>query len=460
MADTNQPDTFRPSPATGADTLQRLDIFRHRNVIIYGAGKIGQRVYQALRRLDVGIESIWDINASLIRHVDNVEVVEPEPRRVPPEKRDTYTIIITIFSETVAESIRKSLLDAGYVDIIVDRTFINDLLLLDCTGRVSRDSERIDVNNCIFCPRITTRNSSCPIFFRHITDSTETRDSDTGSLFAIPSMGVLTTTRCTLTCEGCNHLRDHFKPENNFDIPFSDIVSDLETLLHSVDVVNKLVIVGGEAFLHPKLDRILLHVLSLKKVGIVHIITNGTVVPKDDKIYSLLSHNRVIVEISGYGDRLPRAMRTNVATFIDALVRHGVNHRHTQTMQWFDFGGFERRDYSEEQMCRVFSSCCFVSNDLFNGRLYTCSRSALGTYLEKLPDYPDDYVDLRKPEQSDLRSRLTAFFAKKYAHACRHCNGTSAVTIEAGCQARSSRPEKETTEPSGSTQTFQKGQPV
>ena len=111
-------------------------------------------------------------------------------------------------------------------------------------------------------------------------------------------------------------------------------------------------------------------------------------------------------------------------------------------------------------MSRVYSSCCFVSNDLFNGRLYSCSRSALGTFLGKLPEYPDDFVDLRKAEQSGLRGRLMAFFEKKHAKACRHCNGTTAVTIEAGRQASSLRPEKETTTPSSSTQTFQKGQPV
>ena len=254
-------------------------------------------------------------------------------------------------------------------------------------------------------------------------------------LFVIPSMGILTTTRCTLTCAGCNHLRDHFQPHHNFDISCAEIAADLDTLLGQVDMINKLVIVGGEAFLHPELEQILRHVLTLPRIGIIHMITNGTVMPKNDAIFSLLTNKRVIVEISGYGERIPVQLRERVAMFIDALARHRINHRHTQTMQWFDFGGFEERDYPQEQLRAVHASCCFVSNDLFNGRLYACSRSALGTQLGKIPDYPGDYVELRNTENSGLRERLTAFFNKRQLGVCRHCNGTSATTITAGHQA-------------------------
>lgn len=435
MPSTRSSETLQPMRNTVHEISKRLDSMRHRTVVIYGAGKIGLLLHKALRNLRVRVDSFWDMNASQLEAVPDTAVVEPQTHRIAWGERKNYVIFVAIFSESVTESLRSQLAEAGYEDVIVDRALINDILFMDCKNRSASAAESLDINDCVFCPRITTRNSSCSIFFQRLTNSMGIPPCETASVNAIPSMGILTTTRCTLTCSGCNHLRDHFRPEHNFDIPFSDIAGDLDTILRCVDVINKLVVVGGEAFLHPELDRILQHLLTLKQVGIVHIITNGTILPKDERMYDLLSNNRIIVEISGYGDRLPSAMQKNVDRFLDAMTRRGINHRHTRTMQWFDFGGFDKRNYTAQQWDQVYASCCFISNDLFNGRLYSCSRSALGTFLGKLPDYPHDYVEIRGAEPESLREKLNSFFDKKHADACQHCNGTTSATIVPGCQA-------------------------
>jgi len=273
---------------------------------------------------------------------------------------------------------------------------------------------------------------------------TDKLNLDRQNALVIPSMGVLISTRCNLMCKGCNHLREYYKPSDNFDIEAARIFDYLGRVLDAVDFVYTLVIVGGESFLHKDFQNIIDRALRLPKIGIVQIITNGTVMPKNERIFELLSGPRVIVEISGYGDKIPKKLQENVKLFIAKMDKFNVNYRYTKQMQWFDFGDFEDRGYSKEELSRVYSSCICVSNDLFDGNLHKCSRSVFGTYLGKIPDFRSDYVDVRRTSKEDMRMKLAEFFGKKYAEVCRFCNGTSTATIEAGEQVSDRRYKNDT----------------
>lgn len=421
---------------THTDFFQLIKELKEKKIIIYGAGKIGERVYRFFSHFGIPVSFFWDAKAELIREVENVPVLKPDFQQISPEDRKRYFIIVTVFSENICHMIQNTLLEAGFYNTVIDREFVNSLIYFKCKTDVQEKMFQFNLNTCFFCPYAKGGEQRCEIFNDYVKtnliNGASHRDHKNG--LVIPSMGVLISTRCTLNCKGCNHLREYYKPSNNFDIEASRILDDLGSVLDAVKFINTLVIVGGESFLHKDFENIIDQVLRLPKIGIVQIITNGTVVPKNERVFELLSNPRVIVEISGYGKKIPKELQNNIKLFIEKNHKFQVNYRYTEQMQWFDFGEFEERGYSKKELARVYSSCICVSNDLFDGKLHKCSRSAFGTYLGKTLDFPSDYVDVRGTPKEEMGMKLAEFLGKKYAEACRFCNGTSTVTIEAGQQ--------------------------
>ncbi len=414
-----------------------LEVLKNRQIVIYGAGKIGRRVQSALDWFGESVAFFWDLKADIIGSVDGKAVFEPDFQVIPLDNPDDWVVLVTIFSENVAAMVCDKLRQAGYLHVIIERSFFITLLYAECASRRGEGRFHFDLSTCHSCPVISDTRNHCDIFDNYVRanfvkDLAPDREPD----LVVPSVGVLVSNRCTLTCLGCNHLRDHYVPNNHVDIDSQQILDDLTRFLAAVDLVNKVVVVGGESLLHPDIERILEGILSLPRIGVVHVITNGTVVPKQKRVLNLLSSERVIVEISGYGDRIPRKFQENVKRFIKRLEEYGVNFHYAQTLQWFDFGGFENRRYLDEELKRVYATCCFISNDIFDGQLFKCSRSAYGTFIGKVPDYPSDYVDIRHTPPSELRFRLVEFFSMDSVKVCQHCNGTSTATIEAGQQVK------------------------
>ena len=239
-----------------------------------------------------------------------------------------------------------------------------------------------------------------------------------------------------MTCVGCNHLRDHYHKSDNVDLEARSVLSDLTRVTEAADFIKTVVLVGGEALLHPNADQVIEGILSMPRIGVLLIITNGTVIPRSERVFSLMQNPRAIVEISGYGDNVPKHLRVKRGAFLEKLTTLGINHRYVETLKWTDFGGFEARGYGEEQIREIYKSCCFVSNDMFNGRLFKCSRSAYGTHIAKIPDYPTDYVNVRDGSRETLRQNLARFLADEKPRACNHCNGAVAPTMDAGVQIK------------------------
>ncbi len=421
---------------THSDFGRLIGELKKKKIIIYGAGKIGTRVFRFFSRFNIPVCFFWDAKAELIREVESSPVLEPDFERIAMEDRENYVVIVTIFSENICHIVHDRLNEAGFHNVISDRKFIDSLLYFECKKNVAENKFCFDLKTCYFCPVSKETEKRCDIFDDYVRKHFVRGNQNVGygRKLIVPSMGVLISNRCTLTCKGCNHLREYYNPSDNVDIAAKQIGDDLHRIIEAVDLIFAVVIVGGEPFLHKDIEDIIGRVLDLPKIGIVHIISNGTVALKSDSVFERLSNPRVIVEISGYRDRIPKKLQNSVELFIAKLARYRINYRYTQQMQWFDFGGFEQRSYSEEDLRRVHSSCCFVSNDMFDGKLHKCSRSVFGNFLGKIPDFESDYVDIRRTAKEALRAKLEDFFGKKYAEVCRFCSGTSTETIEAGQQ--------------------------
>lgn len=417
-------------------TTDMIESLRSRRVVIYGGGKIGTRILRSLRSYGIEPVAVWDVKAEVVGQIDGIAVSAPDVEAIA--NREDTTVIVTIYSENVCSAVAADLRSRGVQEVISKRAAINAILYLECHTQLRDGQFTFDYATCHMCPVAKEMPSRCDIYSRHLAQrvntSPETLVNATEEPFVIPSMGVLVTNNCNLTCEGCNHLRDHYKPSDNVRIETQIILDDLQRVIDAVDLIEKVVIVGGEAFVHNDIYNIIARILELRGIGLVQIITNGTVIPKNPRLFELLATERMMVEISGYGNFLPEKLQANVKQFVSLLEQHEVRYTHLETLEWQDFGGFEYRGYSPKQHLRVYKTCCFVSNDMFDGKLFKCSRSVFATRLGKIPGYSNDYVDVRNTPAAELRERLIAFFENKHPEVCQHCDGTSDKRMPAGSQ--------------------------
>jgi hypothetical protein len=425
------------------DAQFNLAVLRERGVIVYGAGKIGRHVLAACRMFDIPVVDVWDIHAELIGTVHDYPVHKPRFDHHDQHVRDTVVVIVTIFSENGADERRSVISKNGYRNVCVDRSTINNLCFQYCSTEISRGEFNFNLKTCHTCPVQKDEALGCAIFDRHISNGRlPVRNSHTGLPLVIRSMGILISNQCNMTCVGCNHLRDHYRKADNVDLEIGSVLSDLTRVAEAADFIKTVVLVGGEALLHPNVEQIIEGILAMPRIGVLLIITNGTVIPRSERVFTLMQNPRVMVEVSGYGDNVPKHLRLKRGTFLEKLTSLGINHRYVETLMWTDFGGFEARGYEEEEIRKIYKSCCFVSNDMFNGRLFKCSRSAYGTHIAKIPDYPTDYVNIRDGSREALRQSLFHFFADEKPRACNHCNGAVAPSMDAGVQVKRTRPQR------------------
>ena len=403
-----------------------------KELIIYGAGKIGKSLISALSNINIAPKYIWDNNATSISGVSDSEVTKPHSLN---DKSRTL-IIVTIFSQNISQEISEQLTREGYDNIISDRSTINALLYASCQSDISSNKFKFNISKCHICPASKDMDNRCDIYDDYVSDSIASTYGEEGEAakVIIPSMGLLVHNDCNLTCNGCNHLRDLYRPSDNIHIEASETLHNLRKVIDAVDFIEKIVVVGGEAFIHKEIYQILDEVIQLPKIGIVQVITNGIQMPKNRDVFRLLSNPRVIVEVSGYGSSIPEKTQAKVQRFLDKLEEHKVSYEYMNTLQWFDFGGFESRNYSVETLKSIYKKCCFVSNDLFNGELHKCSRSVFSKHLNKIPLYKNDYVDVKHLEGKALRKAISSFLGRSVIMACQHCGGTSTSTIPAGVQ--------------------------
>jgi len=357
-----------------------------KEIVIYGFGRVCQRIYPKLRN-DFKIKYIVDNDMQLTEY-DGVKIY-----KINDIAKDilNHKIVITT-SQKIYEEIREDLEKLGakeYSDFCRGEDFIIEWYW--------RNKKEI----------------------------------------CIPQVTAALTSRCTFNCKNCVSLMPYFN--ESFDYSTEDILRDLESLFHYVDYIASYYLVGGEPLLSPILADVISSVYQKyeKKIGLLQIITNGSVVP-DEKLLSVLKAYNVQVRVSNYTKTIKYETKFNQV--IEALKQNGINYSIGDYKEWVDIGfPATTVDFGTDievlnNHTKACSTGCHALND---GKLYYCGTLFFAEKSELFTLKEDDYIDLRieenwtnKESLQQLKYNIMEYCRAerkgKYLSLCRYCRGCGA----------------------------------
>ena len=401
-------------------------------IIIHGAGHSGRLLLKTFEAIGVEVSFIWDNKSDLVEPVNGYEVAKPTFDAVSDKKNTIVFVAIT--SKKIAEAVANTYAIQGFSTVFSDPEFIGDLIQINCSNVFRDNTADINLRNCEYCPKGTSQIDRCQIFEK-ISAGFQSNNIWSQDYIVMNKLGVLVNNRCNLKCLGCNHLRHLYEEKSNPTLDQEHILEDVRKIAESVDVIAKVTVVGGEALLTKSLPSTIRGIHAIENIKSIELITNGTVVPKNPEVFTALAETNTFVQISGYDHQLNDKLKNAVGLFMDRLIKYGIEHRYVRNLEWFNFGDFSFRGYDDKTWSKTFETCCSISNDLFDGRLFKCSRGAFAPFLGKVPLEQSDHVDVRNSSSArELRKSIQSFLLNKKPNICQYCNGVNGDVIEAGVQ--------------------------
>lgn len=229
----------------------------------------------------------------------------------------------------------------------------------------------------------------------------------------IPGLNVIISNYCNLACKECSALMPYFSKKEY--IRSNEIIENLESLFHCIDACATVDVIGGEPLLHPELDKIAEYLIEQKKLNQIRIVTNGTVLIKEEWL-KIFSHPKVKIVLSDYG------YIVKMAALVNQLEVNKVNFDIMSNMRWIKTGQPEYMGKSEEDLEGEYHVCDNGLNckTIMSGKFFGCGRSArlwaLGKYSSD-----NDYRDLEENDELN-RKVVWDILNLKRMDACNYCN--------------------------------------
>lgn len=251
-------------------------------------------------------------------------------------------------------------------------------------------------------------------------------------MFTLNKFSLIILTRCNLRCRLCCE----YVPQNP---PFPDMTpEEAERILRAVfQVADRITTLhltgGGEPFLHPKLPELVEAAMAYgDRFDRLMLFTNDTV-PAPPRLLETLERHRekVLAQVSRYG-LAPEREEENLRLLRERGIPCKVVKYFGPEQDfggWVDFGPWEAQGRSRRELAERFASCAVTREMRGNwrtrdGKVHWCSRSQRGMELGRIPDCPEDYVDLfdgSSPEEK--REKFRRIAAAPCLSACDRCSG-------------------------------------
>ena len=363
-------------------------------VIIYGATIGGKIIYQCLKYLKIEVAFFCDRAKGGTQFCDK-DVRDPSV--LYNIERD-YKIVIAVTRSI--DSVCHYL-----AEIHCDKCYFAKRLILDrCNYDFEcEENEKVQVDDFL---------RKYPIYV----------DGVCSNQLILPSLEVFITERCTLRCRDCSHLIPRYLSRGAKNYNIYVLIQQIENVLQVVDYIDDLIILGGEPLLHEELPKLLEWGYQNSRIGERTIISNATVVPKDE-VFEVMLKTNTRIRLSDYGkyslaleDIMKECSARQISYFISKE-------------PWTDMGKIYNHYYSKTELINVFKNCpFFFALLLLNGKLFRCPHVAHLNNLGIIDSMAHDCVDFtyaleKQEEVSAKQEELKKYMKINYLEGCLFCNG-------------------------------------
>ncbi len=257
----------------------------------------------------------------------------------------------------------------------------------------------------------------------------------------ISHFGLVITERCTLACKLCAEYSPYYS--NPAHASLETIKKVIDCVVKSVDTFTDFSFFGGEPFVHQDLcDCIRYLGKYLEKIKRVLVLTNGTVLPKDDEYRKLIEDipeykEKLQFNISDYGPNLSK----HVTELVDFCDKHNIKSRVIKYYGndlfcdgWIDYGDHSKKYFTLDEVREHAQKCHFrnvgsvvthiTDNEFYMSR---CTRSYRRKELGITPPDTTDVLcfstEFKESDLTENRRMIRALLAAEYSDSCAYCNG-------------------------------------
>lgn len=372
-----------------------------KEIVLFGAGRNGEIICSICLLNNIPIRYVCDNhkgkvwNYLTVETDDKVEIVSLSDLDIPKDS----IFIITTDRKIAIKEIRKELISYNYSEIYESIEFFNNL---DVNVEDSIQAEIINAYKYQHYKKLNSKK------------------------LYIESLQVQITERCSLLCNECFNMMQHYKKPQNY--PLENIIKEFDKIMETVDNVSRVSLVGGEPLVHPDLFKIIHHLCEKQNIYHVRIMTNGTICPKEEDIKTL-DRTKVSFQISDYGK-----YSKNMDTLCSLLDKYKISYRVWNLMSWSKLECCEYQNLSEKELAYMFAHCYCVEFSAFMtlGRVFRCTRAVNMYNLEIIPHEKSDFLDLMNNDfdRDTLRKELNQYlYGRAYVNECQYCKGGDCTTL-------------------------------
>ena len=389
------------------ETLEEIKKFD--GIIIFGTGNCGSIVQSILKNLNLKILALSDNNKHKWGQVlDGDKIIPPSEISI---KYSNSPVIIAV--DLNFPYIRKQLSEMKITNIF-DSDFVFANINIDL-----KKIKNVTWSETKFKQKIDLYMYSV---LAHKNKKTELK---------VDSIDLMLTEKCSLKCKDCSNLMQFYaKP---VDEDFEMVTKSIDKFMNTVDYVREIRLLGGEPLMYKRVDEVVQHVLKYKNFDQLKINTNGTIIPKDEKL-KIFKDERVFFDISNYG----KASR-NVDGLVKKLSELKIAHVASKVTEWQDVGKIVKTDRTDALNKEIFGNCCINRGlTLLHGNLYLCPFSANATNLRAIKHAKEEILSLEKDKKTLKKEISELYFNTDFLEACRSCNGRdhNVPRVEAALQAK------------------------
>ena len=244
--------------------------------------------------------------------------------------------------------------------------------------------------------------------------------------------GLVLTMACNLNCKLCSNYSPYYQKPAFYSMDY--LRDELNRYFSIVTHIKKLMVTGGEPFLHPELHLLVDEVKKYSnQLDVFGIITNGSRLPSEELLCAAKNFgDKFHFLIDDYGPDLSVNAQKLAAILTEREIPHILRTYHGEDAHcggWVYFGDLTEKKWNEQEAEAVYNKCAYPQKyhfafDLVDGAMYPCSACRRCKELGTVDNY-DEYIDLFDDTLTveQQREKIANIYKLKSLAACAYCNG-------------------------------------